>query len=122
MPARGLRSGRTVPSIDTGGDGATRSVGPAHAQVVGGTEEADASIPWTDHRMCRSYGPWIFGVPASIDVSVLTDLPDPPGNGHAQPGSGHHLHELTSARLPAATNSQQSMFNSQRTADIYEDQ
>jgi len=78
-------------------------------------------------------GPWIFGVPVSIDVSVLArisprcsspgggdgpgckasrpsgpqaylnstscekcglaDLPDPPGKGHAQTGTGHNLHE-----------------------------
>ena len=37
-------------------------------------------------------GPWIFGIPVSIDVSVLTDLPDPPGKGHPQPGTGHNLH------------------------------
>jgi len=38
-------------------------------------------------------GPWVFGVPVSIDVSVLADLPDPRGHGQAQPGTGRNLHE-----------------------------
>ena len=37
-------------------------------------------------------GPWISGVPVFIDVSVLTDLPDPAGKNHTQPGTGHNLH------------------------------